>query len=157
MLTGTGGIGQSRPLQIQSGLLFQTFISPKDVKNQTRIPSVVSNYTSKRWKTRICSNLPGVSTRKCTCGLSIGTYPGSHLSQLVVLHRKLLLFTFVDKSTYVFAVHIALEVEKRTTRRNKPADSPITGFETAPVQRRKRKGNNIGKLPYCFDQCDDSR
>ena len=36
------------PLQILSGLLFQTFISPKDMSNQTIIPYVTPNYTAKR-------------------------------------------------------------------------------------------------------------
>ena len=74
-----------------------------------------------------------------------------------MIRQQLLRFTFVNKSTYISVVHNVLEVEKQTTRRKKPADSPITGFETAPVQICKRKGNKISMLPYRFDQCYDSR
>ena len=46
--------------------------------------------------------------------------------------------------------------EANDSRRNKPADSPITGFETAPLQRRKREGNKIGVLLYRFDPRGES-
>jgi hypothetical protein len=33
----------------------------------------------------------------------------------------------------------------------------MMGFETAPLQRRKQEGTNIGVLLYHFDECSDSR
>ena len=46
-----GGGGPSFwPLQILSELIFQAFLSPKDMLNQTRIPYVSPNYTTKPWK-----------------------------------------------------------------------------------------------------------
>ena len=54
-------------------------------------------------------------------------------------------------------VHNVLEVKKRKNERNESSDSPMTGFETVPLQRRKWEGNKIGVLPYRFDQRGDSR
>jgi hypothetical protein len=112
------------------------------------------NYTIKQRGT--CTRIV-FSIRTPTRGLSISMQPERDLSQPFMFGQQILLFTSVNKSTCVFVVHDALKVEKRTIRRNKPADSPITRFETAPVQRRRRKGTKIGVLPYHFNQCNDSR
>ena len=54
-------------------------------------------------------------------------------------------------------IHNALEVKKRTNKGNESADTMMTGFEPAPLGRRKKEGNIIGVLLYHFDKCDDSR
>jgi hypothetical protein len=107
-------------------------------------------------KIHLCRTWSRVSTRIFTHGLSIGARLESHLSQPFVFPRILLLFRFVNKNTYVFVVRKPLEAEKRTNKRNKPADTPMTGFEPAPLQRPKREGNKIDVLPYLFDQRGES-
>ena len=47
-------------------------------------------------------------------------------------------------------VHNALEIKKQTNTINESANSPMTGFETAPLQKRKQEGDTIGVLLYCF-------
>ena len=58
---------------------------------------------------------------------------------------------------YVAVVHSVLKIKKISNKRNTHTDSLTTGFETSPLQRRKREGHTIDVLQWRFDKHGDSR
>ena len=76
------------------------------------------------------------------------------MSQPILFDKDILKLTTV---TYVAVVDNVFEAEKRSDKRTPFPNDMLAGFETSPLQRRKREGNKTCMLTYCFDAHSDYR
>ena len=115
-------LGVVGPIQILSELLFQASISPKDMSNQTKIPYVTPNVLTPQNHEKYA--FP-VATQAYLPEFVRAAYLSARNRKVtrlnfVVFCQKIFLFTFVNKCTYVFVVHNALEVKKGTQKETNP-------------------------------------